>query len=106
MQSSPRPSKPNALGALLLCRTPGLGSLAQGSELWPVWKSLQYNDSRLWAHLGGWDLLMYCQCTLLPFHGFFFMALNLTPFWVDSSLFIDGCSAVTCDFGMLVKEVN
>lgn len=63
------------------------------------------NDSRLWAHLEmGFDHIV--SVPLLPFHGFFFMALNLTPFWVDSVFFIDGCSAVTCDFGMLVKEVN
>ena len=51
----------------------------------------------------GFDYIV--SVPLLPSHGFFFMSLNLTPpplFWVDSSLPV-GYSAVSCDFGMLVK---
>jgi len=42
---------------------------------------------------------------LLPSHcGFFFMSLDVEYFGTVFSLFIDGCSAVSCDLGMLVRR--
>ena len=42
---------------------------------------------------------------LLPSHcGFFFMYLDVEYFGTVFSLFIDGCSAVSCDFGVFVRN--
>ena len=42
---------------------------------------------------------------LLPSHcGVFFMSLDVEYLGTVFSLFIDGCSAVSCDFGVLVRR--
>ena len=50
-------------------------------------------------------ILLYCKCAPRTFSlGFFFMSLDVEYlFWWVPVCFTDGCSAVSCDLGLLVR---
>ena len=62
------------------------------------------------AHPGGMGFDYIASAHLLPSCGFFCVALNVEHlfffFFVDPRHFflIDGCSAVNCNFGVLVEK--
>ena len=90
----------------LLLRMPDahLGSLAWGSELSLLWENLCSIMS--FQFVGGLVGMGFGYIVTAPFLpsccGFFVFGCRLS-FWKGSSLFVDGCSAVGCDFGVFVR---
>ena len=101
-------SKPNPLvgGFSPQCQTPRLGTLTWGSELSLLWETfcdiniLQFVD----CPLRGYEIWLYDECILPTICCFFFISLDVEyHFWGVPVFFIDGRSAVSCVFCVLVK---
>ena len=96
-------------GSSFWCQTPRLGSLLWGLKFSFLFENFcdviifpPVCGSPTWRDVG-FDYIM--TSPLLPSHcGFFFMSLDVEYFGTVFSLFIDGCSAVSCDFGVFVRS--
>ena len=78
--------------------------------LTPVGEPLPYNYSPVCGSptWGVWNLIISQVCPSYPSHcGSLFMSLIVEGlFWLVPILFTDGCSAVSCDFGVIVRRVE
>ena len=71
-----------------------------------VGKLLQYNYSPVcgWTTQGVWDLIISRVCPSYHHVGFLLYVFGCRiSFLVGSSLFLIGCSAISCNFGVLVR---
>lgn len=82
-------------------QTPALGSLAWGSEHSCARTSVIKLFSSLWVRI--WNLIISQVWLSYHFVGLLFVFGYRISFLKGSNLFIHGCLAISCDFGVLVR---
>ena len=100
--------KPNCLGAPPSdARTPcwGIWCGAQNSHSCEITSVIQLFFSLFVTHLVSMGFAYITKVPLFPSHSSFFFVFGCRKsFLVFPSLFVNGCSAVSCDFGVFMRE--